>query len=254
MDKFGCGYETLRAANPRLVYAALTGYGHTGPYRDRPGHDLNYCGYAGVADQIGSAGGPPVQPNVQIADLAGGGLNCVIGVLAALFGARASGQGSFVDVSMLDGTLALQVASLAAIRTTGQAALRGEDILSGEPANYSVYQCADGRWLALGALEYKFFARACTLAGRPELLKKKLAPGAAGAELRAELAALFKTRTRDEWDRLMAHEDTCVSGILNPVEALDNEQVKSRGMVETVNGKPAFALPIPVLSRAAPRR
>jgi len=244
MDKLGCGYETLKALNPRLVYAALTGYGQSGPYRDRPGHDMNYCGYAGVLDQMGCAGGPPAPGNFQIADLAGGALTCAIGILAAVIGARASGQGTFVDVGMMDGTLAMQVVSLATIRTLGTAPQRGQDMLSGGLPNYAIYECADGKHLALGSLESKFFQRACVLAGRPDLLKKPLAPGKAGDGLRQELVALFKSKTRDEWDALLAHEDSCASGILSPDEVLRNEQVRARGLVETVGGKPAYAMPI----------
>jgi crotonobetainyl-CoA:carnitine CoA-transferase CaiB-like acyl-CoA transferase len=244
MDKLGCGYDALKARNPKLVYAALTGYGQTGPYRDRPGHDMNYCGYAGVLDQTGAAGGPPVPSNFQVADLAGGALTCAIGILAAVIGARASGQGTLVDVGMMDGTLALQVVTLATQRTLGKAPQRGQDMLSGGLPNYSIYECADGKHLALGSLEAKFFQRACTLAGRADLLKKPLAPGKAGEGLRQELVALFKSKTRDEWDALLAQEDSCASGILNPDEVLRNEQVLARGLLETVGGKPAFAMPI----------
>jgi crotonobetainyl-CoA:carnitine CoA-transferase CaiB-like acyl-CoA transferase len=244
MDKLGCGYDTLKAINPRLVYAALTGYGQTGPYRDRPGHDMNYLGYAGVLDQTGVAGGPPAPCNFQIADLAGGALTCAVGILAAVIGARASGEGTFVDVGMLDGTLALQVVTMASLRTMGQAPRRGADMLSGGLPNYAIYECADGKHLALGSLESKFFQRACMLAGRPDLLKKPLAPGKAGEALRQELAALFNSKTRDEWEALLAHEDTCASGILAPDEVLKNEQVLARGLVETVDGKPAFAMPV----------
>ncbi|WP_029918751.1 CaiB/BaiF CoA transferase family protein [Nevskia soli] len=244
MDKLGCGYETLKALNPRLVYAALTGYGQSGPYRDRPGHDMNYCGYAGVLDQTGLAGGPPVPSNFQIADLAGGALTCAVGILAAVIGAKASGQGSMVDVGMMDGTLALQVVSLATLRTLGKPAPRGQDMLSGGLPNYAIYECADGKHLALGSLESKFFQRACILAGRPDLLKKPLAPGKAGEGLRAELVALFMSKTRDEWDALLANDDSCASGILSPDEVLQNEQVQARGLVETTGGKPAYAMPI----------
>jgi crotonobetainyl-CoA:carnitine CoA-transferase CaiB-like acyl-CoA transferase len=157
MDKLGCGYDTLKTINPRLVHAAITGYGQTGPYCDLAGHDINYLAIAGALDQIGGRRGPPALANLQIADLAGGSLTCAIGILAALIGARTSGAGSFVDVSLTDGTAALQVVALATLRQYGQSFPRGADLLSGALPNYSVYRCRDGKYLAVGALEPKFF-------------------------------------------------------------------------------------------------
>ena len=244
MDKLGCGYDALREINPRLVYAALTGYGQTGPYRDRAGHDMNYCGYAGVLEQTGTADGPPALSNFQVADLAGGAMTCALGILAAVIGARASGSGSFVDVSMLDGTLALQVMALATMRTVGHAPARGKDMLTGSLPNYTVYACADGKHVAMAALEPKFFANFCTAVDRPDLARLPLAPGEGGAALYAELSALFRTRTRDEWESLLGDKDCCVSAIYTPEEALDHVQVRARELVEPVGGKPAFRLPI----------
>ncbi|SFF43691.1 Crotonobetainyl-CoA:carnitine CoA-transferase CaiB [Fontimonas thermophila] len=244
MDKLGCGYEALKTVNPKLVYAALTGYGHSGPYRDRAGHDMNYCAYAGALDQIGSAGGPPVLSNTQLADLAGGALTCAIGILAAVHGARASGQGCFVDAAMLDGTLALQVVALSTLRTLGHTQPRGTDMLTGALPNYSLYECADGKWFALGALEPKFWQAFCAAIGKPELGRKPMSPGPTAEAVRAEVSAVLKTRPRDEWERLLAPADACTSGIYTLEEALANEQVRARGIVENVNGKPAFASPL----------
>lgn len=244
MDKLGCGYETVRAVNPRIVFAALTGYGQTGPYRDRPGHDMNYRGYAGELDQTGSAGQGPAPGNFQVADLAGGSLTCLVGILGALFGARASGVGTFVDASMLDGTLALQVLALSAVRQTGTSQPRGQDFLSGTLPNYSVYECADGKYLAVGSLEQKFFHELLRIVNRQDLLKLPMAAGPRGEPLRQALVQLFKSRSRDEWERELAHLDTCVSAILTPEEALRNEQVQARGLVEIFNGQPAMGLPI----------
>lgn len=244
MDRLGVGYEVLKAINPKLVYAALTGYGQTGPYRDRPGHDMNYRGYAGELDMTAGFEGRPAVGNLQVADLAGGALTCAIGILAAIIGARASGVGSFVDVGMMDGTLALQVLSLNSLRTFGKSAPKGRDMLSGALPNYGVYECADGKFLAVGSLEMKFFHETLRLAGREDLKKLPPVPGKQGDVLRAELVALFKSRSRDEWEALMANADTCVSAILTPEEVLNNEQVIARGMIVDDNGKPAFNLPI----------
>lgn len=241
MDKLGCGYETLKALNPRLVYCALTGYGQSGPLRDAAGHDMNYCGYAGVLDQTGAAGGPPTLSNFQIADLAGGALTAALGILAAVHGARASGEGCFVDAAMLDGTLALQAVTTATQRTLGRANPRGGDMLSGALPNYSTYECADGRHLAVGALEQKFFLAFCAAVDRPDLAKGKLAPGAGGEATRAAMAELIRSKTRDEWAQALANADCCVTPILTPDEALRHPQVLARGMVEQAGGKPALA-------------
>lgn len=244
MDRFGCGYDALKAINPRLVYAALTGYGQTGPYRDRPGHDMNYRGYAGELDQTGLAGMPPAPGNFQVADLAGGSLNCAVGILAAVIGARASGVGALVDVAMLDGTLAMQLSAMASLRATGEPPSRGEDFLSGALPNYSVYECADGRHLAVGSLEPKFFECFCAAVGKPEWVALCFGPDRDWPRLRRLMADLIRSRSRDEWDAMLAHLDTCVSAVLTPAEALKDPQVRARRMVVSDSGKPAFALPI----------
>jgi len=283
MARMGCDYESLRAINPQLVYAALTGYGQDGPYRDAAGHDLNYLAYAGVLDQIGRAGDPPSMSNVQIADLAGGGLTAAVGILAAVHGARASGEGTFVDSAMLDGSLALQPVALASLRTYGHTQPRGKDVLSGALPNYQVYKCLDGKYLAVGALEPKFFAnllgalgeqvplpsalragkpsgaakagsgkRDKGAGGKPSKLMKRVEAAMADpavarrwlAPARWGLAGVFRLRTRDAWMRLLADADACVAPVLTLEEALENEQVRARGMVESADGKPAFACPL----------
>lgn len=244
MDKLGCGYAALKAINPRLVFCALTGYGQDGPWRDKAGHDLNYCGYAGVLDQTGAADAAPAMSGFQIADLAGGALTAALGIVAAAMGAKASGEGCFVDAAMLDGTLALQTTTLSTLRAVGEAAARGSDMLSGALPNYAVYETADGQHMAMGALESKFFMAFCKAVARPELAKLPLAPGPKGEALRSELTALFKSKTRDEWAVLLADADCCVTPILKPAEALASVQAKARGLVESVAGKPAVAMPL----------
>ena len=276
MGKLGCGYDTLKAINPQLVYASLTGYGQTGPYADRPGHDLNYLGYAGVLDQTGLPGKRPAMSNVQIADLAGGAQNCAIGILAAVMGARQSGEGCWVDVAMLDGALALQSMALATHHQHGNSQPRGKDMLTGALANYNVYRCRDGKYLAVGSLEPKFFMAflkeitpgflwkkktgkkrktsghssektqsssggndALTkLAADPKKLRRLMVP------VRWAIQLILLTRTRDQWDARLAHKDTCVSGILTLEEALANEQVQARGLVTNNHKGPVLRSPI----------
>lgn len=244
MDKLGCGYATLKAINPRLVFCALTGYGQDGPLRDKAGHDLNYCGYTGVLEQTGTADSGPAMSGFQIADLAGGALTAALGIVAAAMGAKASGEGCFVDAAMLDGTLALQAATLSTLRALDQVTPRGSDMLTGALPNYAVYETADGKHMAVGALESKFFQSFCAWIKRPDLAKMPLAPGKGGAALRAEMTALFKSKTRDEWAVLLADSDCCVTPIYNPGEALETAQAKARGLVVQANGKPAVAMPL----------
>lgn len=282
MDKLGCGYETLRKRNPRLVFAALTGYGQTGPYAEWAGHDMNYLALSGVLDQIGVAGGAPAQSNLQIADLAGGALTCALGIVAAVLGAQKSGVGTMVDVSMMDGAMAMMPIALSTLRETGSVPARGTAMLTGALPNYSVYRCRDGKYLAVGALEPKFLMKLLGALGDElpaplRALIKRKSPGKAksadgggktkaanndqfgelaklfGNSRRAKrimaiariaLSGVFLTRTRDQWAKLLAHRDCCVTPILSLTEALDNEHVRARGMIEDDNGKPAFALPI----------
>jgi len=243
LPQLGCGYDTLKQINPRLGFAALTGYGHTGPYRNRPGHDMNYRGYAGELAQNGPRGGSPQVGDFQVADLAGA-LSCVIGILAAVIGARATGSGCFVDVAMLDCTLALQVATLSDLRVLGRVPARGTGMLAGALPNYGVYLCADDRYLALGSLERKFFVNFCKLAGREDLLELPHAPGRKSEALRAAVAELIRQRTRDEWEALLADEDSCASAILEMQEVVHNPQVVARGLIEWNQGKPACGMPI----------
>lgn len=285
MARFGCDYDSLKAINPKLVYAALTGYGQTGPYAKWAGHDMNYLAYAGVLDQIGTARAPALS-NVQIADLAGGALTCAMGILAAVIGAQKTRVGTLVDVSMMDGSMALQAIGLAQLRTQGVSPQRGNAMLTGALPNYALYRCRDGKHLAVGALEPKFFLQllkvlgeqvpAPLMAGLSKALalvtgrKGKRGKSSGGeakpkadpfaqlqkllanptrarltlAPVRLALQAVFLTKTRDEWARLLSHRDTCVAPILALDEALHNEQATARGMVEDDDGKPAFALPI----------
>lgn len=232
VDRLGVGYESLRADNPAIVYCAITGYGQTGPYRDRAGHDINYCGYAGVLDQIGSAGGPPVIPNFQIGDIVGGALSAAMGILAALVASKSRGLGRYVDVSMTDCLLANAVIPLATLGDTGKSPMRGEDLLSGGVPCYSVYPTRDGRYMAVGALEPKFWHRLCDALERPDLRSGQLETGVRGDVVRRALADIFQTRDRDEWTADLTPLDCCVTPVLSVLESLGNEQITQRGMVD----------------------
>jgi crotonobetainyl-CoA:carnitine CoA-transferase CaiB-like acyl-CoA transferase len=258
MDKLGIGYERLAELNPRLVFCSISGYGQDGPYAQRAGHDINYIGYAGVLDQIGAAGGPPVVPNFQIGDLLGGALAPLVGLLAAVIDARASGRGRHVDVAMTDAVLAHAVFPLAGLLTRLAPPPRGADLLSGGVPCYGVYATADGRHMAVGALEQKFWILLCDTLGRPDLKPFHLAFGAKGEQARRELAAVFASRSQHEWIEVFERVDCCVTPVLHIGEALDNEQLQARGMVVEADGLPQLAPPYKLsgyeftVERAAP--
>lgn len=244
MERLGVGYDVLKAVNPRLVYCAITGYGRTGPYKDKAGHDINYRGYTGHLEQGGRAGGPPDVSNFQLADIGGGALTAAFGILAAVLRARETGEGGYLDSAMLDGTLAMQVVPLGTMRQIGHTRPRGEDMLSGGLPNYDVYECADGRYLALGALEPKFWLGFCQAVERPDLARMPLGTGEDAEPTREAVRELIRSKTRDEWAELLAGHDVCASPVLTLEEALENEQVNARGMVCQVDGKPQFACPV----------
>jgi crotonobetainyl-CoA:carnitine CoA-transferase CaiB-like acyl-CoA transferase len=259
MDKLGAGYPALAARNPRIVYCSITGYGQDGPYRERAGHDINYMGYAGVADQIGAEGGPPVVPNFQIADLLGGALAPAMGILAALVDARASGRGRHVDVSMTDAVLAHAVFPLLGLLERGAVPERGTTMLAGGLPCYNLYRTRDERYMAVGALEKKFWETLCDILGCPELKPKHIVFGEEARPVKARLAALFATRTQGEWAETFARADCCVSPVLTMAEALENEQLRARGMVEARSGVTQLAPPLKMsdldfkIGRDAPR-
>jgi alpha-methylacyl-CoA racemase len=178
------------------VFCSISGYGQDGPYAQRAGHDINYIGYAGVLDQIGAAGGPPVVPNFQIGDLLGGALAPLVGLLAAVIDARASGRGRQVDVAMTDAVLAHAVFPLAGLLARLAPPPRGADLLSGGVPCYGVYATADGRHMAVGALEKKFWELLCDTLDRPDLKPFHLAFGAKGEQAKRELAAVFAGRSQ----------------------------------------------------------
>jgi crotonobetainyl-CoA:carnitine CoA-transferase CaiB-like acyl-CoA transferase len=240
----GVDYEHVRAVNPRIVYCALSGYGQTGPRATAAGHDVNYMGYAGALHYSGERGRVPALGNLQIADLLGGAASAAIGILASLFGAQRSGRGRFVDVAMTDAVFAHQVFLLGELEDTGAVAPRGEDLLTGGVPCYGVYATADGRYLAVGALETKFWRALCDALGRPDLLPLQFATGAKGDEARRTLEAIFASATLAQWRARLEAVDCCVTPVLTFDEALADAQFAARAMVRArPDGSRQFAPP-----------
>ncbi len=233
LSRLGVGYDDLQPINPRLIYCALTGYGMTGPYRDKAGHDINYLSYAGVLGLTGIAGGSPVISGVQIADIGGGALWAVIAILMALQHRQATGRGQLCDVGMMDGAFAWLPLALAQQDIQGLMPQRGRDPLNGGLACYNVYETLDHKYVSLGALEGKFWGRFCSKIGRQEMISRQMDPASQQAMV-GELRELFMTRTREEWTGFFRDEDVCFSPVLDFSEALENEHLLHRGMVAQV--------------------
>ena len=229
MDRLGVGYDALRERNPRLIYCPISGYGQDGPLTARSGHDTNYLALNGLLGLTGRRGGPPIQSAGQIADLGGGGLMAAVGVLAALHERERSGEGQMVDVSMTDGALSWLAMVAARYFAEQQVPHRGEPELTGGIACYVPYETKDGGWVSLGALEPKFWQNWCNGVGRPDLIEKQFEHP--DSEAGAEIAAVFKERTRDEWTAFAGEHDCCLEPILDLDEALESDLVQARGMV-----------------------
>jgi alpha-methylacyl-CoA racemase len=228
MERLGLGPETLCADNPRLVYGRLTGWGQDGPLAGAAGHDINYIALAGALSTYGRAGGPPVPPVNAVADFGGGGMLLAFGMLAGILSARATGKGKVIDCAMVDGA-ALVSALTWSLRAAGMwKDERGANLLDTGAPFYDVYRCADGEWVAVGALEPRFFA----------VLKERLglALDQDDPRLREELAATFRRHPRHHWDALLAGSDACYAPVLSLADAPHHPHNALRATFANIGG------------------
>ena len=255
LARLGLAHETLLERNPRLVICALTGYGQSGPYSQRAGHDLNYLGYAGVLAHLARPGEAPPLPGPLFADVAGGALMAVIGTLAALLARATTGHGQVVDVAMLDGSLALAPLLLAPALHGLTETAPGEGMLTGALPGYNVYATADGRYVTLAALEPKFWEEFCQRVGRPDLAPRHIPRDAAERdEVTRELTALFRARSRDEWLALLADADACLGPVNSIGEALADPQTQARHVIlGGEDGQAPMLRSVPLLSETPAR-
>jgi alpha-methylacyl-CoA racemase len=238
MERLGLGPDVVAARNARLVYGRMTGWGQDGPDARRAGHDINYIGLSGALEPIAApGGGPPVPPLNMLGDFGGGGMLLALGVVSALLHARASGQGQVVDAAILDGT-ALLSAMTHAIRYSGDwAAPRGENLFDGGAPYYGVYQCADGGWLSVGAIEPKFYAELASGLGlAAELPPEAQHDRAQWPRQRELIAAAIARRPRDAWVAAFAGLDACVAPVLAPGEVLAHPHLAARSVFTSVDG------------------
>ncbi len=232
-DRLGVGYEAISRTNPRIVYASLSGYGQTGPYASMVGHDINYISVGGALSMIGRPGQKPAVPQNTIADFAGGGLMTAFAIVSALYARHTTGRGQFLDMSMSDGVLYLLASQTGGVLAGGQPPKPGMPPLGGGAPHYTVYECADGKYLSIGSLEPQFWAALCRLSGREDMLDAEF-DASKHAEFGAHLDAFFKTKTRDEWFAELRDVELCVAPVLDVAEALADEHQQARGMVVEV--------------------
>lgn len=228
MERLGLGPDVLLAANPRLVYARMTGWGQDGPLAQAAGHDLNYIAVTGALDAIGKAGELPAPPQNLVGDFGGGSLYCALGILAALYERERSGKGQVVDAAIVDGVTSLMSFFFglppSAIRTTQ----RGKGLLGGAAHFYRCYTCKDGREISVGAIEPQFYAELCARAGAPAELREGQMDPANWESHADELAALFATRTQAEWCALLEGTDACLAPVVQLDEAREHPHMKAR--------------------------
>jgi alpha-methylacyl-CoA racemase len=230
-NRLGIGYDAARAANPRIVYCSTSGYGQTGPYAGRAGHDLDYLatgGYLHMCER--TAEGRPPLPGATVADIAAGGLHAAAAVLAALVGRDRTGDGAYLDVAVADGVLWMLSLYIDEYLATGEAPGPGHYVLTGRYACYDVYGTGDGGWLAVGAIEPRFWANLCRPLGLERWIDHQTDDDVQ-EQIRADLRAAFARRGRDEWVALLAHADTCVAPVLDIAEVAADPQVAARGSV-----------------------
>jgi crotonobetainyl-CoA:carnitine CoA-transferase CaiB-like acyl-CoA transferase len=244
MDRLGLGWEALHALKPSLVLCSITGYGQDGPFAQHAGHDLNYLATAGVLSLNAPSGGAPHPLGVQVADIGAGGAGAAAAILSALLAVARGDVGQHLDVSMLDGALSWLAMPVAEAMGGGEQPVGGRTRLTGGFPCYRVYECADGLFVSVGALEPKFWAALVEAIDRPDLAGHHLDPS---PEAHAALEAVFRARTRDQWAARFEGLDVCVEPVLAVGEVGGHPQVVARGLIRwgPTGAEVAPAVPLP---------
>lgn len=230
-ERLGIDYEAVRQVKPDIIYGSLTGFGQNGPYRERAGHDINYIALAGLLSLTGHE--RPVIPGVPVADLAGG-MFAALTILAALIRRNRSHQGAYIDLSMTDCVLSWLSIHAAEYFSTGQSPKPSEMVLTGGFPCYAIYETKEGRFIAIGALEEKFWANLCRALGKEAYIPHQFSKEKR-EEIFASLKKLFKTKTRDEWLAFFDHRQIPISSVNDLEEALDDPQIRHRGLLKELD-------------------
>lgn len=229
MERLGLGPDELLALNPRLVYARMTGWGQDGPLAQAAGHDINYIAITGALAAVGRAGETATPPQNLVGDFGGGSMYCAFGIMAALYERERSGKGQVVDAAIVDGTTSLMSFFFGVRRVPHLSTARGQGMLSGGAHFYRCFRCADGKEIALGAIEPQFYAELLAKTGAPEDLASGQMNPANWEAYAEKLAAMFLTRTQAEWCALLEGTDACFAPVLALDEAREHPHMKARG-------------------------
>lgn len=227
--RLGVDYETIKKINPKIVYCSVSGYGQDGPYKDLPGHDINYIAIGGILGLTGQYGGPPIIPGIQIADLAGGCMLATISILIALIAREKTGEGQYIDVSMTDGAVSLLTHTSALYFAEGKPPERGGTNLTGYFPCYNVYETKDGKYISIGCLEERFWRNLCKAIGKEEFAEHQWDTNKR-EEIFSALKKIFKTKTRDEWFKELSKRDVCVGPVYSLDEVFQDPQITHRKM------------------------
>lgn len=248
VQRLGVDYEAVRQCNPRIIYCSISGYGQTGPLRNRVGHDVNYLSNAGVLDLIGEKGGRPVIPGVQIADIAGGSMNAAVGILLALFAREKTGKGQYIDISMTDGVVGLLSLPYYFSMLSGKKQQAADTLLSHRYGCYNTYETADGRFISIGAVENRFWKKLCEHLNRPDYISLQYDEERRD-DIIHDLRELFLAKSMDNWDAELAELEICFSVVKNMEEILKDPHLLEREMVHSYAGengeaKHGFGVPV----------
>jgi crotonobetainyl-CoA:carnitine CoA-transferase CaiB-like acyl-CoA transferase len=230
MNKLKIDYDTISKINPQILYCSLSGYGQNGPYKDLPGHDVNYLGVAGVASLTGEPDQPKIM-GVQVADIGAGGLNAVLAILTGIIARSKTGRGQYIDVSMLDGAMTWLAFAFPRYWASKEIPMRGDDLLTGGSPGYGIYKTKDNKFVAVGALEKKFWRNLCTTIKRKDLADIHQPTGKEKKEIIGFLKTVMLTKTREEWFEISKQTDICISPVYELNEIIDDPQVQAREMI-----------------------
>lgn len=248
VQRLGVDYAAVRRCNPGIIYCSISGYGQTGPLRDRVGHDVNYISNAGILNLIGEKGGRPIIPGVQIADIAGGTMNAAVGILLALFAREKTGKGQYIDISMTDGVLGLLALPSFLAQSRGQQQQASDGLLSHRYACYNTYETADGRYVSIGALEARFWGRLCTQLNRPQYIVLQY-DEKQRHQIIDDFRNIFRMQSMADWDAELGEMEICFAVVKNIADIVADPHFRHREMVHSYPGengaiKHGFGIPV----------